>query len=33
MDFMARHDLIDRFCLDHPEREMWTWLDAIWTEC
>ena len=23
IDFMARHDLVDRFRLDHPEREMW----------
>ena len=22
-----RHDLVDRFRLDHPGREMWTWLD------
>ena len=25
--FMTRHDLVDRFRLDHPGREMWTWLD------
>ena len=25
---MTRHDLVDRFRLDHPEREMWTWLDS-----
>ena len=25
--FMTRHGLIDRFRLDHPGREMWTWLD------
>ena len=25
---MTRHDLIDRFRLDHPGREMWTWLDS-----
>ena len=24
VDFMARHDLIDRIRLDHPRREMWT---------
>ena len=24
---MTRHDLVDRFRLDHPGREMWTWLD------
>ena len=28
IDFMARHDLVDRFCLDHPGREIWTWLDS-----
>ena len=28
VDFMARHDLVDRFRLDHPGREMWTWLDS-----
>ena len=25
---MARHDLEDRFRLDHPEREIWTWQDS-----
>ena len=25
IDFMARHDLVDRFRLDHSGREMWTW--------
>ncbi len=25
---MTRHDLVDRFRLDHPGREMWTWLDS-----
>ena len=25
--FMTRHGLVDRFRLDHPWREMWTWLD------
>ena len=24
---MTRHDLVDRFRLDHPGWEMWTWLD------
>ena len=24
---MTRHGLVDRFRLDHPGREMWTWLD------
>ena len=24
---MTRHNLVDRFRLDHPEREIWTWLD------
>ena len=28
IDLMARHDLVERFCLDHPGREMWTWLDS-----
>ena len=27
-DLMARHDLVDRFRLDHPGREMWSWLDS-----
>ena len=27
VSFMTRHDSIDRFRLDHPGREMWTWLD------
>ena len=26
--FVTRHGLVDRFCLDHPGREMWTWLDS-----
>ena len=26
--FMTRRDLVDRFRLDHPGREMWTWLDS-----
>ena len=25
---MTCHDLVDRFRLDHPWREMWTWLDS-----
>ena len=29
VDFMAHHDLVDRFRLDHPGREMWTWLDSL----
>ena len=28
VDLMTRHDLVDRFLLDHPGREMWTWLDS-----
>ena len=28
VDFMARHDLVDKFRLDHPGKEMWTWLDS-----
>ena len=27
--FMIRHDLVDRFRLDHPGPEMWTWLDRL----
>ena len=26
--FMTRHDLVDRFRLDHPALEMWMWLDS-----
>ena len=26
--FVTHHDLVDRFRLDHPWREMWTWLDS-----
>ena len=26
IDLMARHDLVNRFRLDHPAREMWMWL-------
>ena len=25
---MTHRDLVDRFCLDHPGRGMWTWLDS-----
>ena len=25
---LSAHDLVDRFRLDHPGREMWTWLDS-----
>ena len=25
---MTRHDVVDRFRLDHPGREMWTWLES-----
>ena len=25
---MTLHDLVDRFRLDHPGREIWTWLDS-----
>ena len=28
VDLMTRHNLVDRFRLDHPGREMWTWLDS-----
>ena len=38
---MTSHDLVDRFRVDHPGREMWTWLDSspsakigsTWTDC
>ena len=29
VDLMACHYLVDRSHLDHPEREMWTWLDSL----
>ena len=29
IDLMARHNLVDRFRLDHRGREMWTWLDSL----
>ena len=25
---LTRHDLVDRFRLDQPRREIWTWLDS-----
>ena len=25
-DFLTEFELVDRFCLDHPGREMWTWI-------
>ena len=28
VDLMARHDLVNRFRLDHTGREIWTWLDS-----
>ena len=28
IDFMARCELVDRFRQDHPERNMWMWLDS-----
>ena len=28
VSLMTRHNLVDRFHLDHPGREMWTWLDS-----
>ena len=28
IDLMARHDLVDRFRLDHPGWEIWTSLDS-----
>ena len=27
IDFIARHNLVDRFRVDNPGREMWTWLE------
>ena len=26
-DFLTEFHLIDRYCLNHPGREMWTWLE------
>ena len=26
---ITRHNLVDRFRMDHPGREMWTWLDSL----
>ena len=28
VNFIARHDLVDRFPLNHPGRETWAWLDS-----
>ena len=28
IDYMARHDLVNRFRLDHSGRETWMWLDS-----
>ena len=28
VDLMTRYDLVDRLRLDHPGREIWTWLDS-----
>ena len=28
VSFVTRHGLVDRFRLDHPGQEMWTWLDS-----
>ena len=28
VSFVTRHGLVNRFRLDHPGREMWTWLDS-----
>ena len=27
-DFLTEFDLIDRYCLDHRGREMWTWIGS-----
>ena len=29
IDLLDEHDLVDRFRLDHPAREMWTWLGDL----
>ena len=29
LDLMAGHDLVDRFRLDHPGREIRTWLESL----
>ena len=29
IDFLTELDFIDRFRLDHPGREMWTWMDNL----
>ena len=29
VDLMTRHDLVDRFRLDHLGRKMWTWIDSL----
>ena len=29
IDFLAEFDLIDRFHLDHPRREMWMWMGNL----
>ena len=29
IDPMARYILVERFRLDHPGKEMWTWLDSL----
>ena len=28
IDLIARHDLVNRFRLDHPSKEVWTWLKS-----
>ena len=33
VDFMARFDLVDRFRLDPPGSEMWTWVDISHSVC
>ena len=27
-DFLTEFDLVDRYCLNHPGREMWTWIGS-----
>ena len=33
IDFMALHDLVNGFCLGHPWKENWTWIDSSPSVC
>ena len=33
IDLIARHDLVDRFRLDHSGREIWSWIDSSPSDC